>query len=142
MPNLFGIPVSPDVYAANHHLTTKQPKRAVVKLWKSEREFQAAVIKASRYEAMRRPEYGTLFHIANENAHRQPGVVAGTPDLFLPVLRSGKGGMFIELKVGTGKPSQAQLDMIYNLRQAGYECVVIWDSVDEVMQAIETYLGR
>jgi mRNA-degrading endonuclease RelE of RelBE toxin-antitoxin system len=59
----------------------------------------------------------------------------------LMVRRGECGALFIELKAGSGKPSAAQMDMHYRLRREGYRVVMIWDSVDEVMRAIEEYLA-
>lgn len=145
MPNILGVQCSPDVLALNQHLVTgkatAQPRRKAVTLWRNEREFQAAVFKAAGWEALQQPAFGLLFHIPNENSHKTPGVRGGVPDLFLAVPSGGKAGLFIELKVGDGKPSQKQLDTISELRAAGYQCNVVWDSVDEVMQIIHAYLG-
>jgi len=40
------------------------------------------------------------------------------------------------------KPSRAQLEWIRRLSVQGYKCVVIWDSVEDVMAAIDEYLGE
>lgn len=146
MPNLLGIECSSDVLELNQHLATSkataQPRRKAVTLWRNEREFQAAVFKAAAWEALRQPAFGLLFHIPNEGSHKQPGVKGGVPDLFLamPNPQTGKAGLFIELKIGDGKPSRAQLDVMSELRTAGYQCHVIWDSVDEVIETIHGYL--
>lgn len=137
---------SPDVIALNPHLFRKpEPRPATPSFWRSEREFMAAVIAECDLRAIGQPEYGLIYHNANENAHRQPGVRAGVPDLFLPVVRVDAwgevlGGLYIELKVGSGKCSQAQGKMHHRLRQAGYRVAVVWDSVETVMQVIEEYL--
>ena len=143
MPKLLGIDVSPDVLELNSHLFTtarQSAKRAAVRAWRSEREFQAAVFKAVAWEAVTSPEFNRLFHISNENAHRNPGVKGGVPDLFLPVASGKHHGLFIELKVGSNKASQSQLDAISDLRFNGYACYIIWDSVDEVIDTIAAYL--
>lgn len=146
MPNLFGVECSPDVYEANKHMLAQpkaQPakKRTAVRLWRTEREFQAAVIQAAQWEALTTPQYNLLFHIPNENSHKTPGVKSGVPDLFLAVPVGKYGGLFIELKIGDNKPSQKQLDTISALRAAGYVCHIIWDSVDEVISCIAAYLN-
>lgn len=144
MPTLLGIECSSDVLELNQHLATSkataQPRRKAVTRWKSEREFQAAVFKATAWEALRQPAFRLLFHIPNEGSHKQPGVKGGVPDLFLAVPSGGKAGLFIELKIGDGKPSRAQLDVMSELRAAGYQCHVIWDSVDQVIETIHGYL--
>jgi len=147
MPTIRGVPVSDHTFELNKHLAlpaelTKAatPKRAAVRMWRTEREFQAAVIQAAQWEALTTPQYNLLFHIPNENSHKTPGVKGGVPDLFLAVPKGKYGGLFIELKTGDGKPSQKQLDTIADLRAAGYACHIIWDSVDEVISCIAAYL--
>lgn len=110
--------------------------------WPSERHFQAAVIAECDRRAVLEPEYGLVCHIPNENSHKQPGVRAGLPDLVcLARGRNSDGGLlFLELKISGGKVRQSQLDMHYRLRMEGHTVAVIWDSVDEVMSAIEGYL--
>lgn len=120
------------------HSATPKPKQPV--LWRSERDYMAAVFAECAVRATQRPEYAMLFHIPNENSHRQPGVRGGVPDLMLAVQRGGFGGLFVELKIGSNKPSGKQRDVIAQLRDQGYCCHVIWDSVDEVVEAIEKYL--
>lgn len=151
MPTLFGNEVSPEVFELNQHLLAqpKAPKtqaRKAVALWRTEKEFQAAVFKAAAWEALRQPAFGLLFHIPNENSHRTPGVKGGVPDLFLAVPRlvDGRvcGGLWIELKIGSNKPSGKQLDVISELRTAGYQCNVVWDSVNEVIEIIHAYLAN
>jgi len=148
MPTIRGVPVSDHTFELNKHLAlptelTKAatPKRAAVRMWRTEREFQAAVIQAAQWEALHTPQYNLLFHIPNENSHKTPGVKGGVPDLFLAVPRGKYGGLFIELKTGDGKPSQKQLDIIADLRAAGYVCHIIWDSVDEVISCVAAYLN-
>lgn len=143
MPSLFGIECSADVFDANRHLVAqpKQPKRTAAKVWTSERHFMAAVFEAIKWDALHSPEFAQLFHIPNENSHKQPGVRGGIPDLFLPVARGGKNGLFIELKVSSGKLSGVQQDAIRDLRLNGYEVAVIWDSVEQVCQRIADYLA-
>lgn len=116
------------------------PKRKQPVLWRSERDFMAAVFAECAIRANQQPEYAMLFHIPNENSHRQPGVRGGVPDIFLACQRGRYGGLWIELKTGSGKPSEKQREVISQLRDQGYCCCVIWDSVEEVMQAIEKYL--
>lgn len=131
---------NPDMVVPMSAKEPKTPARKAVTLWRNEREFQAAVFNAAAWEAINKPEYRLLFHVPNENAHKQPGVRGGVPDLFLAVPRGNHGGLFVELKVGANKPSQKQLDTMADLRAAGYVCHVVWDSVDEVMQVINSYL--
>lgn len=119
---------------------------APAKRWATEWDFQAAVIAEARQRAILQPEYSLLVAIPNGQYRKgqrpEAGLTPGLPDLMLMVRRGESGALFIELKVGAGKPSAAQMEMHYRLRREGYRVVMIWDSVDEVMQAIETYLAE
>lgn len=114
----------------------------------SEHDLQKAVIDECDRRAILRPEYGLIFAIPNGGARhpiiaaklKAEGVRAGVPDLFLPVARHGYHGLFVELKAGPNKPSEAQLTWIRNLKAEGYRVEVLWDSVDDVMERIEWYL--
>lgn len=54
------------------------------------------------------------------------GVKAGVPDLHLPVARGGYHGLYIELKVGSNKPTQLQKKWLSNLNEQGYLAVVCY----------------
>lgn len=116
---------------------TNTPMTQIGCVWRSERDFQRAVVEAFALWTALNGVDAVLCHIANENAHRQSGIVGGMPDL---VLISAKGVMFIELKITGGKCSQKQLDIHRRLRGLGYRVVVVWDSVEEVVREIEGYL--
>lgn len=145
---------NPDLAIAGDEHMQPNPARAnepvrVSKRQVSEHDLQVAVIAECDRRAMLRSEYGLIFAIPN-GGHRHPavaaklkaeGVRAGVLDLFLPVARHGYHGLFIELKCGGNKPTQAQQEWIRNLRAEGYHAAVIWDSVDDVIGLIEWYLG-
>ena len=95
------------------------------------------------------PELDLLFAIPN-GGKRHPavakklkaeGVKAGVPDLFLPVARGGWHGLFIELKVGRNKPSEAQEAWHSRLFEQGYK-IVLFRDFDEVANYITYYLGQ
>ena len=93
----------------------------------SEHSEQSAIIDWAKKMAYTYPELSLLFAIPNGaslSAHtdrrgrrfspqasklKAEGLRAGVPDLCLPVARQGFHGMFIELKVGKGKPSPEQV---------------------------------
>ena len=120
-------------------------KRPAARPWASEREFQAAVIAECNLRAVLEPEYAMVYHVANENSHRQPGVKGGVPDLCLPVLRVGAtgtyGACYVELKIGKNTLSDSQKLWIERLRSEGNLVEVIWDDLDRVMSVFEWYLG-
>lgn len=142
---------SPDVIELNPHLFqsahtqgAKRRAKAASVPWPSERHFQAAVFAEAQQRAILQPEYSLLVAIPNgqyrAGQRAEPGLTPGLPDLALFISRGGHGALFLELKVGAGKPSRAQLDMIHRLRMEGYRCEIVWDSLDEVFGTIEEYL--
>ena len=95
------------------------------------------------------PELDLLFAIPN-GGKRHPavakklkaeGVKAVVPDLFLPVARGGWHGLFIELKVGRNKLSEAQEKWHQWLDDEQYK-VAICRSFDEVVNEITEYLEQ
>lgn len=101
----------------------------------------------------RTPELSLLYHIANEGSGsaargsrlKAAGVVAGMPDLGLPVPRQGFHGAFFELKRPEfrgrlrGGCSERQIEMILKLQSQGYWVSVVYGWQDAV-EAIVRYL--
>ena len=114
----------------------------------TEAEEQKALIQWAKWQEGRYPELKLLYHCPNggtrnkleaANLKRQ-GVKAGVPDLFLPIHRSPKYGLFIEMKVGRNKCTDNQKKWIRDLMQQGSEVKVCY-SCEEAIQTIKKYLG-
>jgi hypothetical protein len=60
--------------------------------------------------------------------------------LLLAVARGEYHGLFIELKVGSNKPSAEQIAFLDYLNDAGYLAVVLW-SADAAIAEIKAYLA-
>lgn len=71
---------------------------------------------------------------------KKQGVKAGVSDMFLPIPFNDRCGLWMELKVGKGKPSGDQLDWIDRMVDIGYLAVVIW-GWKSAAKAIDAYLG-
>ncbi len=91
-----------------------------------------------------------IFHFAIPNGgkrtqreginFKRQGVVAGAPDLMIPLARLGYHGLFIELKRQTGGVvTPPQQKMLAKLTSEGYLAVVCKGSF-EAMKVIEEYL--
>lgn len=119
---------------------------------RSEHEEQVDLIQRVKSHEHRFPCLALLFAIPNGGARskatagklKAEGVRVGIPDLCLPVARISRSGvrqnaLYLELKVGYNKPTQAQLDMHRALRLEGNRVVVCWGA-DEAEQAIIEYL--
>lgn len=81
------------------------------------------------------PELDLLYAIPNGEKRekrtgarlKRMGVKAGVPDLFWPVARRGKHGLYLELKAdATRKPTPAQIEMGRRLIQQGYTVMVAY----------------
>ena len=67
-------------------------------------------------------------------------MVKGESDLFFAVKTEQYGGLFIELKTETGKPTTEQKIYIEDMRQGGY-CAEVTYSLDEAKKVINQYLN-
>lgn len=68
------------------------------------------------------------------------GVLAGTPDIHLPVPRHNFSSLYLELKTEEGELSKDQKEQIKILRSLGNK-VVICRNVADSMTEIRSYLG-
>lgn len=92
------------------------------------------------------PEY-VLFAVPNggfRNAKeagilKAEGVLAGVADLFLMFPNKGYMGMFVEMKYGTGRQSEAQIKFQENSEKLGYR-YVITSSLESFMKEINFYI--
>ena len=110
---------------------------------------QATLLSWAAMQSGKYPELTLLFHIPN-GGHRNAaeaarfkaeGVKAGVPDLFLPVARSGKHGLWIEMKRREGgRVSEHQSEWINNLREQGYAVEVCY-GWEEASKVLLSYLG-
>lgn len=105
--------------------------------------FQWAGLSVGKY-----PELLRMFAVPN-GGFRHPsvaaklkaeGVKAGVPDIHLPAARAGYHGLYIEMKAGKNKPSEAQIEWMTDLEDAGYACYVCY-SADKAAAVIESYLN-
>jgi hypothetical protein len=106
--------------------------------------FKWAELMSNKYE-----ELNLLFAIPNGafffnnwkviNKMKEEGLKSGVPDVFLPVSNKVNGGLWIEMKVGSNKPSDAQKEWLSNLQEQGYQCNVCY-SAEEAIEVICEYL--
>ena len=126
-------------------------KKAAAKPHLSEAEEQCKLMAWAEYcvWAGVYPELALLFAIPNggkrnaaEAAHlKRQGVKAGVPDLCLAVPRGAYHGLYIELKVGTNKPTENQLAWLKLLKQHGYAVAVCYGA-EEAKDVIDKYLNQ
>jgi hypothetical protein len=107
-----------------------------------ESKLQAQCVKWFRYQY---PNH-VLFSVPNGGLRsyktairmKQEGALAGVPDLFLAESTQSHAGLFIEMKVGTVKPTDKQEKMHEQLRVGGYR-VEVCRSFDEFVKLVEDY---
>lgn len=113
-----------------------------------EHDEQVAVIEWANGLAGRVPELARLFAIPNGGKRsittaamlKAEGVRRGVLDLFLPVVRNGVGGLFVEMKRIGGRLSPDQSDWIEYLTGAGYRAVCCQGAASAVLVICE-YMG-
>ena len=109
---------------------------------------QATLIQWCNLQSCKYSELKLIFAIPNGGYRNKAearklkatGTKSGVPDLFLPVPRSPKHGLFIEMKVGRNKCTENQKKWIRNLLEQGYEVKVCY-SCEEAIQVIKKYLN-
>ena len=124
------------------------PKLFKPRVIASESQEQQALFKWKAYNIRAVPELFLLHHIPNGGLRdkitarhmKEQGVMAGIPDISLPVARGGYHGMYIEMKVGNNKPSERQQECIKWLREQGYRVEICYGWV-EAAEAIKEYLS-
>lgn len=67
------------------------------------------------------------------------GATPGVPDLFIAQSNKNYNGLFIEMKIETGKVSKAQQEMHVRLQKKGFKVVIAY-SADEAIDFIKKYL--
>lgn len=113
----------------------------------SEDQAQAAVFEWARWQKERYPALKSMYHAANEgkrsriagaNLKRQ-GMKPGVSDICLPYAAGGYNNLYIELKVGNNKASEAQLAFIDSINRIGGKALVVYGS-ENAIQVIMAYL--
>lgn len=116
----------------------------------SEHQLQRGIIQWARAQAGKHPELGLLHAIPNgqyrPGQRKEPGLLAGMPDLCLPAPRCSAGGrelgaLYLELKKPGRYARKNQRERMEELRQAGNAAAVA-RSLEEAQALILEYLGN
>lgn len=89
-----------------------------------------------------------IYHVPNGGKRnllealdlKRQGVKSGVPDLVVPAMRGGYGGLYIELKVGKNTLSETQKQWIEALRDEGYY-VAVCRTLEEFQAVVTPYLS-
>lgn len=100
-------------------------------------------------KTQREPEYKWLFHIPNGGKRdkreaarlKAQGVKPGVSDLFLPVPRGGKHGLWIEMKANSNKPTEKQQLWLDDMEKQGFEVAVCWTWM-EARDVLKRYISQ
>lgn len=84
---------------------------------------------------------GGVRSIATARRLKGEGVLAGVPDLFLPVARGQHHGLFLEVKTEKGRLSPAQASLCDYLKGQGYRVEVV-RSVAQGVELVTGYLWQ
>lgn len=115
-----------------------------LKIKQSEHDIQKVCVEWFR---MQYPKY-LIYAIPNGGERNKivaaklkaEGVLAGVPDLHIPVAKQGFHGLYIEMKAGRNKPSDSQITIMDKFRNEGFRCEVCW-SLDEFMKVVDNYFN-
>jgi hypothetical protein len=128
--------------------TVKKTKRLTVKEFVpkvSEHDIQKSCINWFR---LKYPKY-LIYAIPNGGQRNKivaaklkaEGVLAGIPDLHIPVSKQGFHGLYIEMKAGKNKPSDNQITVMQKLNNEGFRCEVCW-TVDQFRLVVDNYFNN
>jgi hypothetical protein len=110
---------------------------------KIEHDIQVSCVRWFRYQHSNHLIYaipnGGQRHILVASKLKAEGVLAGIPDLHIPVAKKGYHGLYIEMKAGKNKPGDNQPLIMEKLRNEGYKCEVCY-SFDEFQKVVNEYL--
>ena len=96
----------------------------------SEHDEQAAFVEWLEWNHIKHyaiPNGGSR-HKAEAARLKAEGVVPGVPDICIPIPRGEKHGLYIEMKYGKNKTTEAQNKWIAYLSEAGYTCAVCYSA--------------
>lgn len=117
------------------------------KLQSSETEEQKKVIEYVGRVARRHPELSMLHHIPNGGTREKReaaelklmGVLAGVPDLHLPIARAGWNSLYIEMKYGDGRLQKEQKEFLKAAAAEDNFCIVCYTAEDAIA-VIDDYI--
>ncbi len=115
----------------------------------AEHRMQVNLFKWAKLAEGAMPELAALFAVPNGGARhpavawkmKAEGVKPGVPDVMLAVSCGGYHGLWLELKAGKNRESEAQRAWIARLLRNGYLVQTIFDEWTTAKDIIERYLA-
>ncbi len=109
-----------------------------------ESKLQAECVRWFRYQYPHQLIFaipnGGQRHVLVAARMKAEGVLAGVPDLFIPIPSGTYAGMFIEMKYGNGKPTESQVNIMQKLRDNNYK-VIVCNSFEMFEYEVGHYFG-
>lgn len=113
----------------------------------SESQEQIIAVKWAKKQRKKHPEIRWLHHIPNGGKRgirtamvlKLEGVEAGVHDLFLPVARHDRHGLYIEVKFGSGKMSDLQKEFKEFVIGQGYATATCYTG-KQIIKVLKKYL--
>lgn len=113
----------------------------------TEDQAQIAIFSWANWQQSKYPALKAMYHAANEgkrsriagaNLKRQ-GMKPGVSDICLPYAAGGYNNLYIELKVGNNKPTEAQIEFIDTINMIGGKALVVYEA-ENAIEVIKAYL--
>lgn len=141
---------NPSLFDMAGVVASRRKPKIKTSLWRDETAMCRSFDERVKGMCAINPLYALLYHIPNENSHRNPGVRGGVPDYHLPVAKpyidpdSGLlrcyHGLWLEFKTADGDLRTDQEWWIQALREQGHFVDVIWENIDNAFRVIDWYL--
>lgn len=114
---------------------------------RSEATEQITVISWCNQAAQYFPELRFIYHVPNGGSRNKAeaanlkaeGVKAGVPDLMFPFPHGAYIGLVVEMKFGSNRESEDQIEWLQALQAAGH-CVAVCYSSRTALDLIERYI--
>lgn len=118
-----------------------------IRMIPTEEEEQKTVVAWCRIQELRWPELRLIHHVPNGGKRSKSeaagfqamGVLAGVPDLFLPVRRVWHHGLYLEMKALDGKVSKEQKEFLAAVSEQGYFACACFGA-DAAIGVLERYM--
>lgn len=146
--NYFGVNIEKILEEGTCLYTEKELEECKKRIFMSESNEQIKLINWAKKQRERCPEIRWLHHIPNGGDRdirvasklKLEGVESGVFDLFLPVPRWKKHGLYIEMKYGNNKLSEKQEEFKNFVIKQGYATATCYNAERGIM-ILKKYLG-
>ena len=112
----------------------------------SESREQQTIFEWAYWNKNKYPGIETMYHIVNEGKRsayngrrlKKEGMKRGVSDICLPIAKCGYNNLYIELKHGSNKATDEQLEFINLINSYGGKALVVYEA-DNAIEVIKAY---